>query len=813
MNIRYLTAALLLLWASSPLYAQKTTSRPSTIGSAPAAKAPHLLAPPNAEPPVRHVSQIINSQPNVQRTLEALRSSSPPAAAKTASAYTVGETRTFDVFNIDTEEWMEDIPFVLKAQSSALYLWVEEAELDSNYVRTQDVDSLYSALQEKTPAPSFDSDEGIIVNNNEVFGQPSDIDSNGRVHVLLTDIKDGRKPELDEPYVAGFFHGTDLNRDPSSEGNSAEVLYLDTRPGIYTDNDEYRLAMGLQSTAAHEYQHLIHAKYDPNEFTFVNEGLSEWAETLNGFPRRSARYLLDSSDSTGYNVSFFLWRSGEDNVLNDYQRAGLFTQYLSEQTDVMSTGSVTRTSQKKGIAAYNTIIPERSFQEFLLDFHTANIFNNTDYNPQYGYTTEKRQNTKAKPSLSYDGRVHHPVSDKKISISSGAVQYLTWEHVEDLSVTFEEQAPINTPNRLRVRTIAQRPDGSITESTFTPDRAHQQTFEGAFEKVTYVVAHVYADESKTSAVFSAAWNRSDTSYARQTVAYDKGVPMPEDSTDATSNPVLFSFENAPNKVRATRFAVPSDSGDAVLSRVSLAFYYLNQFEGGPPEDAPRDFTLHLWNNNKNNRPGQEIFSDTFDDPRSFVMGAYRDTLVHFSVDLSKYQDQLSNLPDTVHIGVSEAGADTNYTVVVPAPYQQENTSFVGDFTSTGTQWDQLWDLSLSNGISLKHSTLPIRAEFLVPGADTTVQEPTAADSLMLSANYPNPFNNRTRINFSLPEEGPVQLAVYNVLGQRMAVPVDEQLGSGSYTVEIDASGWASGIYFYMLEFKQQRLSKKMMLIK
>ena len=69
----------------------------------------------------------------------------------------------------------------------------------------------------------------------------------------------------------------------------------------------------------------------------------------------------------------------------------------------------------------------------------------------------------------------------------------------------------------------------------------------------------------------------------------------------------------------------------------------------------------------------------------------------------------------------------------------------------------------------------------------------------LGQNYPNPFNPSTTVRYQLPGDSRVSLKVYNVLGQVVAVLVDGTQTAGYRSVEWNASGVASGIYFY--EFK------------
>ncbi len=99
---------------------------------------------------------------------------------------------------------------------------------------------------------------------------------------------------------------------------------------------------------------------------------------------------------------------------------------------------------------------------------------------------------------------------------------------------------------------------------------------------------------------------------------------------------------------------------------------------------------------------------------------------------------------------------------------------------------------------------------MVLGVKQTSQVPTNYD---LSQNYPNPFNPTTNIQFSIPKTGLVTLAVYNVLGQKVATLVDEVRSAGSHIVSFDASKYASGIYFYQIKAGSFQSVKKMLLLK
>ena len=83
----------------------------------------------------------------------------------------------------------------------------------------------------------------------------------------------------------------------------------------------------------------------------------------------------------------------------------------------------------------------------------------------------------------------------------------------------------------------------------------------------------------------------------------------------------------------------------------------------------------------------------------------------------------------------------------------------------------------------------------------------------LEQNYPNPFNPSTIINYQLAMNSHVTLKVYDILGREVATLVNEEKPAGSYSVQWNAGGVASGVYFYKLEAGSFSATRRLMLIK
>ncbi len=102
-------------------------------------------------------------------------------------------------------------------------------------------------------------------------------------------------------------------------------------------------------------------------------------------------------------------------------------------------------------------------------------------------------------------------------------------------------------------------------------------------------------------------------------------------------------------------------------------------------------------------------------------------------------------------------------------------------------------------------------QWMITGVDG--EKTTTPSSFTLNQNYPNPFNPATTITFSLEKAGYTTLTVYNMLGQRVAVPVAAKLSSGNHKINFNASQLNNGIYFYELKSGDHLSVRKMILLK
>jgi len=117
----------------------------------------------------------------------------------------------------------------------------------------------------------------------------------------------------------------------------------------------------------------------------------------------------------------------------------------------------------------------------------------------------------------------------------------------------------------------------------------------------------------------------------------------------------------------------------------------------------------------------------------------------------------------------------------------------------------LWDHSVFEGfdcVTLKSKS---------GGMASRLEDPPRATELI--GNHPNPFNPATRLVFYIPTATHVNLAVYNILGQRVETLIDDVLEAGEHSVLWNGGHVASGVYFYRFHTPGYVDTRKMLLLK
>ena len=136
----------------------------------------------------------------------------------------------------------------------------------------------------------------------------------------------------------------------------------------------------------------------------------------------------------------------------------------------------------------------------------------------------------------------------------------------------------------------------------------------------------------------------------------------------------------------------------------------------------------------------------------------------------------------------------------------QDVALDGELALIGASYD-------SNGNGVEAGTvyfLSISGPIFVVDNDEHHALPT---QLELGQNYPNPAGSTTTISFTLPSPGPVELSIYDLLGRRVGVLMNEVKTPGTYEVQLNTSQLSSGTYLYSLTTSNGRLVKTMVVVK
>jgi protocatechuate 3,4-dioxygenase beta subunit len=159
-------------------------------------------------------------------------------------------------------------------------------------------------------------------------------------------------------------------------------------------------------------------------------------------------------------------------------------------------------------------------------------------------------------------------------------------------------------------------------------------------------------------------------------------------------------------------------------------------------------------------------------------------------------------------GYSITGSTGAYTIdgLAPGSYSVSVDNLGSEETSP-----------LSASLSYSNTGAPnnANANFSIIQTVTGVEQPAAGSlptSFGLAQNYPNPFNPSTTIRYTVASSGPVSLKVYNLLGQEITTLANGYQTAGTYQVEFNGKGLASGIYFYRLHSQSTDIARKMILL-
>jgi Carboxypeptidase regulatory-like domain/Secretion system C-terminal sorting domain len=270
------------------------------------------------------------------------------------------------------------------------------------------------------------------------------------------------------------------------------------------------------------------------------------------------------------------------------------------------------------------------------------------------------------------------------------------------------------------------------------------------------------------------------------------------------NAFVMAFDSVTGKVR---LAVTDDNGSYTLKGLASGSYYMMFFANGYNaifypnaikwEDAG---TINV----ASNVTGiNAVLTDSYSD---FHSGGEIIGIVH-SEDGTPLSGALVTVKTSagVVIGTDITGDDGSYDI---------NGLVQGNLTVTASI-NQYQSQQTSSSYNPNSESTDVQ-DFTMPAKATSITSKpvdNVPNKFALYNNYPNPFNPSTTIKFSIPHASHVTLDIYNIVGQKVAQLVNENMTAGNYNVEFKADNLSSGIYLYRLQTDGFSSTKKMILMK
>ncbi|MBI4495745.1 MAG: hypothetical protein HY697_02310, partial [Deltaproteobacteria bacterium] len=178
----------------------------------------------------------------------------------------------------------------------------------------------------------------ILPTETNYFGPPP----SGDFTIFILDIRDDYDPPANTTFVSGYFDPR--NEIATTHSNERHLIYMDLNPGQPGTS-------GFYGTLAHEFQHYIHFSYDPQEATWVDEGLAGLARFVCGFGHPTSHV---NAFTAAPSTSLIIW----NDQLANYGATYLFMLYLAEHHGGAATTRRIVANTGRGLSGINSALSQ-----------------------------------------------------------------------------------------------------------------------------------------------------------------------------------------------------------------------------------------------------------------------------------------------------------------------------------------------------------------------------------------------------------------------------------------------------------------------
>ncbi len=324
----------------------------------------------------------------------------PAVVNPTPPTYQVGDQETFWVGESDTLRHFQ-VTATLRYVGPHSYWWIENG---------------YDVSDADVTASAETFENTIYPTNRAFFGDEwsPGVDNDPRVHIFIGTV----------PGVGGYFYSiNEYSKLINPYSNEKEMFFINinaARPG----SDR------LDSILAHEFQHMIHWYNDANEETWVNEGLSELAMTLNGYDTGGVERAFTQTPDTQLNA----WGDSPNESVAHYGGSFLFMSYFLERFGEDTMRQVVA-HPANGADGFNAVLAAEGqpyrFDDIFADWLVANYLDDPTLDEGvWGYRNLSVN------SVALDARHDDYPAERESTVRQYAADYIAFEGQGTLTIEF-----------------------------------------------------------------------------------------------------------------------------------------------------------------------------------------------------------------------------------------------------------------------------------------------------------------------------------------------------------------------------------------